>query len=348
MSFLNKVLEPPSYGWENADRQLVKPTVKQLVAELFSRINIFSSRKNWLALTNWVWTLGLIPFLLVFFFKYFSWPLLVAGFLYSMVGLGTHGTVWLHRYCTHRAFKFRNPFWRFVVRNLTIKIVPEEIYVVSHHVHHAMPEQPGDPYNSLAGGLYCFLADTNHQPIARDLSREEYERVVRLVAPAGIKANSYEQYQRWGSVAHPLRTTLHFALNWAFWYGAFYLIGGHALACALFGGAHFWAVGIRTFNYTGHGKGHDRRVDGVDFNDKDLSINQLWPGYVAGEWHNNHHLFPNSAKSGFLPYQLDLAWCVIRTLAAVGAVSSYRDFTDEFYEKYYRPYCAEKATPLQK
>ena len=149
---------------------------------------------------------------------------------------------------------------------------------------------------------------------------------------------------RWGSVAHPLYTTLHYVLNWGFWYGAFYLLGGHALACALFGSAHIWAIGIRTFNYAGHGGGKDKRREGIDFYRKDLSINRAWPGIVAGEWHNNHHLFPNSGRCGFLPHQVDFAWYYIRGLAAVGAVDSYRDNRREFYDKYYRPYLSAHQT----
>jgi stearoyl-CoA desaturase (delta-9 desaturase) len=56
----------------------------------------------------------------------------------------------------------------------------------------------------------------------------------------------------------------------------------------------------------------------------------MWPGLVAGEWHNNHHLFPNGAKSGFLPYQVDLPWLFIRGLHRIGVVRSYRDYQAEF------------------
>jgi stearoyl-CoA desaturase (delta-9 desaturase) len=76
----------------------------------------------------------------------------------------------------------------------------------------------------------------------------------------------------------------------------------------------------------------------VDFNVDDIAINQVWPGYVAGEWHSNHHLFPNSARSGFLRYQLDLPWLFIRALHAVGAVSSYRDGRADFLARYYEPW----------
>lgn len=338
MAFLDRVLDPPSYGWADENGELVKPSAKQLFAEMFSRMNIFKSRKNWLALTNWVWTVSLAPFVGLFLFVYPDWRYFLLGFVYSMIGMGTHGTIWYHRYCTHKAYEFSHPFWRFITRNLVLKAVPEEIYVLSHHVHHAKSEQPGDPYNSLAGGLYCFLADTNHQPIAKDLSEKDYNRAVGLLKHTGIKCNTYAQYQKWGSIAHPLRTYAHWALNWGFWFGAFYMLGGMQLAVTLFGAANIWAVGIRTFNYEGHGKGKDIRRDGVDFNRRDLSVNQLWPGFVAGEWHNNHHLYPNSARSGFLPYQIDFAWYYVWFLHKIGGVSSYRDAKPNFYEKHYAPF----------
>ncbi|MEP7169185.1 MAG: acyl-CoA desaturase, partial [Bacteroidota bacterium] len=177
MAFIDSVLKPPSYGWKDSHGNLVIPTSRQLWREFFLRINIFKSKKNWLAMSGWLWVVLLIPFLFLFIFKYFSWWLLLVGFVYSMIGMGTHGTIWYHRYCTHRAFTFRNRFWKFITQNLVIKVVPEEIYVVSHHVHHSKSDQPGDPYNTYAGFLYCFLADANHQPIATDLNRNDYERV---------------------------------------------------------------------------------------------------------------------------------------------------------------------------
>lgn len=289
-------------------------------------------------MSGWLWVVMLIPFLFLFIFKFFTWWLLLAGFVYSMIGMGTHGTIWYHRYCTHNAFTFRNRFWRFITQNLVIKVVPEEIYVVSHHVHHSKSDQPGDPYNTYAGWLYCFLADANHQPIATDLSRTDYARVVALLAHTGVKSNSYEQYQKWGSVAHPARTVSIWLLNWSFWYLVFFLIGGHALACTLFAGALIWSVGVRTFNYEGHGKGKNKQQDGVDFNREDMSINQYWPGFVAGEWHNNHHLYPASARAGFLPYQVDFAWYYVRFLYLIGGVTAYHNAKAQFYEKYYLPY----------
>jgi sn-1 stearoyl-lipid 9-desaturase len=337
-TFLHRVLEPPAYGWSR-DGRVYRPTLRELMSHWLDRVNLFKSRKAWLPVSDWVWTLGLAPFGVIFFTRYFSWSLLAIGFLYAMVGLGTVNIVWLHRYCTHRAFTFTHPSYAFVIRNLTLRLVPEEVYVVSHHVHHAMPEQPGDPYNALCGRLYCFLAGELHQPIARDLSPVDYARTVQLVEHTGVVANSYAQYLKWGSICHPARLYAHFALNWAFWYLVFWAIGGHPLACAIFGMSAIWAIGIRDFNYDSHGRGKDRRVEGNDFNRNDLSINQFFAGYVSGEWHNNHHLFPSGARSGFLWWQLDSAWLLIRLIKLLGGIGKVRDFKAEFLRTHYGPYC---------
>ena len=334
MTFLESVLEPPAYGWRDEFGALTKPKPRQIFNEFFSRLNVFKNKKNWLSFTSWLLVLCLAPFLFLFIFKYFSIGGLAVAFVYSMIIMGTHGTIWHHRYCTHRAYKFRNNFWRFFTQNLTLKIIPEEIYAISHHVHHALSDQPGDPYNAQGGFLYCFLADVNHQPIARNMSEKDYGRCTNLMSHTGVNTNTYVQYKKFGSLANPFRTIVGIILNWGFWFTVFFLIGGPALVCAIFGAAGVWAVGVRTFNYEAHGKGHDKRRDGVDYNRDDMSINQIWPGFVAGEWHNNHHLFPKSARSGFKPYQVDTAWYYIKFLSMIGAVSFYHDSKKQFYKEY--------------
>ena len=338
MSLIERILEPPSYGWKNEDHQLIKPSTSQMFAEFFHRLNIFRSRKNWLAFVSWFWVIALAPFLGIFFIKYFTWKLFLLGFVYGISLMGIHGTVWYHRYSTHRAFRFTNDFWKFITRNLVIKVILEEAYVVSHHVHHTLSEKPGDPYNAHGGGLYCFLADVNHQKIAQDLNRNDYEKLKKFLDHTGMYLNTYEEYKTWGSLAHPGRAILHWVLNWSFWYLVFFLLGGHALAFALFGGTAVFTIGIRTFNFEGHGKGKDKRKEGIDFNWDDLSVNQIWPGYVAGEWHNNHHLFPKSARNGFLPYQLDLPWYYIQLLYKIGGIKDFQDDQQLFLEKYYHPH----------
>jgi fatty-acid desaturase len=346
MRFLDRVLEPPRYGFLKSGKLYV-PSHREIWAEFFSRLNVFESRKNWLTAWGWFTTcLLVIPFF-AFFIFYFSWPLLFLGLAYSMVILGSHGTFWLHRYSTHRAFQFSYPWIRTVCRNLVPKVIPEEIYVLSHYVHHAKSEQPGDPYNVHGGWLYCFLADATHQPVNKNLSRQDYSQACQMLDHTGVHVCTYEQYQVWGSVCHPLTTVLQWTFNWAIWAGIFYWIGGMALVTAMFGIAGVWAFGVRTFNYDGHGRGKDRRQTGVDFNRKDWSVNQVWPGYVAGEWHNNHHLYQNGARSGFLPYQFDLPWVWISGLKRLGLVHSIKDYREAFYRDHYNPYLASRSLESQ-
>jgi sn-1 stearoyl-lipid 9-desaturase len=339
---LKRVLREPGYGWAR-DGELYKPTAAEMLREWRSRMNLFKSPKAWLAVAGWGWTLLLLAIWIVALTQYFTWTLVLVSFLHSAIWLGVHGTVYLHRYSTHRAFTFRNRFFRFICRNLSIKIVPEEIYVVSHHVHHALSDLPGDPYNARAGWLYCFFAGELHQQINPNLDEKDYEAVCRLVRHTGMRCNTYQQYQYWGSIAHPARLIAHYLLNWAAWYGALYLLGGHALATAIFGGAFVWAVGIRAHNYGLHAGGKDKRRDGVDFDRTNLAINDFWPGMIAGEWHNNHHLYPTSVRSGFLPWQLDSSYAFIWCYRLIGGITSWRDLRPKFYEKHYRPYLAARA-----
>ena len=332
--FIDDLLQVPSYGWKDESGNLIVPTTKQLWKEAFSRINIFRTRKNWITLTSWAMVAGMLPFFFLFLFQYFSWWLVAAIVIYSMMIMGTHGTIWFHRYCTHKSYQFSRPLWRFITQNLVVKTFPEEIYVVSHHVHHVKSDLPGDPYNPQGGFMYCMLSDVNHQSINKELSEKDYYKAAGFMKHTGVKINSYNQYRKWGSIASPFYTVGIWLLNWVFWYLIFFMIGGHGLACALFTAAMLWFVLVRAFNYTGHGKGEVRHIDGVDFDRSNLSINQARPGLLAGEWHNNHHLYPGSARAGFLPYQIDLAWIYIYCLHKLKMVSWYKDSKSEFLKKY--------------
>jgi stearoyl-CoA desaturase (delta-9 desaturase) len=52
--------------------------------------------------------------------------------------------------------------------------------------------------------------------------------------------------------------------------------------------------------------------------------NVAWAGFISmGEsWHNNHHAFPDSARMGLFPGQIDPGWWLIKSLEAVGLVAN--------------------------
>src|SRR5688572_10343922 len=265
MAFIDYVLATPSYGWQNEKGEVAVPTTRQLLHQASLNLNVFKDRRNWISAMFPIMILCMMPLFLLFVFKYFSLPLLVAFLIYAMIGMGTHGTIWYHRFCTHKSYSFNHPFWRILTQNLVIKTIPEEIYVLSHHVHHSKSDLPADPYNARGGLGYCMLAPINHQSINRNLDEKDYASACNFLRQTGVQMNSYRQYRKWGSVATPWYTFGTMFLNWAVWYTIFFLIGGHGLACALFGASMFWVALIPAFNFNGHGIGEEKHVDGLDF-----------------------------------------------------------------------------------
>jgi len=55
----------------------------------------------------------------------------------------------------------------------------------------------------------------------------------------------------------------------------------------------------------------------------DDSVNVWWVALLAmGEgWHNNHHAFPGSSRSGLLPHEIDFSWLTLRLMKMLGWVS---------------------------
>src|SRR5687768_11947608 len=60
-----------------------------------------------------------------------------------------------------------------------------------------------------------------------------------------------------------------------------------------------------------------------NFKCADDSVNVWWVAVLAmGEgWHNNHHAYPGSAKSGLKPWEFDFSWEVISMLKKLGLVT---------------------------
>jgi stearoyl-CoA desaturase (delta-9 desaturase) len=134
MAFIDSILQEPSYGWKSTNGELIVPTKKQLWKEALSRMNVFKSRHNWLSFASVTMIVCLLPFLYFFLFHFISIKLMIAFLAYTMIIMGTHGTIWFHRFCTHKSYKFSHPIWRIVTQNLVIKTLAEETYTISHHV----------------------------------------------------------------------------------------------------------------------------------------------------------------------------------------------------------------------
>jgi stearoyl-CoA desaturase (delta-9 desaturase) len=67
---------------------------------------------------------------------------------------------------------------------------------------------------------------------------------------------------------------------------------------------------------------HAPKLGYRNFKTNDDSVNCWWVAILTtGEgWHNNHHSFPGSAKSGLRWFEFDAAWMVIKIMSWLGLV----------------------------
>lgn len=72
---------------------------------------------------------------------------------------------------------------------------------------------------------------------------------------------------------------------------------------------------------------HIPRLGYKNFATTDDSVNVWWVALLAnGEgWHNNHHAFPGSARSGMRWFEFDLSWLIICAMRRVGLVTRVND-----------------------
>ena len=69
---------------------------------------------------------------------------------------------------------------------------------------------------------------------------------------------------------------------------------------------------------------HIPKLGYKNYDTKDDSVNVWWVALLtAGEgWHNNHHAFPGSARSGLAAHEVDASWLTLRLMKLLGLVSS--------------------------
>lgn len=334
------LLVAPAYGAARPDGTPYRPTARQAFAEWLDAMNVLADRRRLVPFVTGTLHIAAGLGALVYSTWYLTWASVPSRLVSTAIGLGfgvLYHSVWWHRYCTHRAFTFRSLAWARLFTWTNPLAYRDETFVIPHRIHHQIADRPGDPYTPLAGWLVCYLSAETAQRTNTDITREQYTGLVRGLRHIGLTVNSYEAFQRTGSVEHVGTYLLHAAIGQILWVAPFALLGGTMWALSVYS-AIFWSMFIlRDFNYRGHtiDPDHDR-TPGWDYGDG-LSVNHRLYGYMSGEWHDNHHVCPSSARMGFLRGQFDVGFLVIRLLHAVGIVSSYTDQRAHFRSAYAVP-----------
>jgi stearoyl-CoA desaturase (delta-9 desaturase) len=227
---------------------------------------------------------------------------------YLWHGMGT--TIGYHRLLSHRSFKCPKPVEYFWVLGGYLGFEGSPIWWAAiHRAHHQYTDTPLDPHsprNGLRNAYYGWMTkkypshvnpqhqcpDLVHDPVYRFLDQDgNLNRSFALTAASGLL----------------FRAGLWGLLGWRV-----------ALASALAGAACLQVplivnvvCHIPRFGYKSYARDDD-------------SVNVWWVALLAhGEgWHNNHHAFPGSARSGLSPHEFDLSWLTLKLLRAVGLVSA--------------------------
>ena len=211
-------------------------------------------------------------------------------------------TLYLHRSKAHGGVDFNSAvehFFRFWLW-LTTGMKTHE-WVATHRRHHAKCESIDDPHSPIQKGLWRILL----------LGWLEYNRSAKdpktLAYVKGLKSNGLPN--DW------METNIYSKHNWLgislLLITEIMLFGfvGLAIWSVQMAWIPFWAAGV--INGIGHFFGY-RNADTPD-NSRNIIP---WGILIGGEeLHNNHHLYPTSAKFSQRWFEVDIGWGIIRFLA---------------------------------
>jgi stearoyl-CoA desaturase (delta-9 desaturase) len=166
------------------------------------------------------------------------------------------------------------------------------------------------------------------------MTEQEYELLSSSIAHIGLNQNNYAQFRTTGSMENVIHYLSRAVLAQLFWLYLVATVGGLPYVLAWYSSIFVITSLIRDFNWRGHGGNfrHTKKT-GWEFDTRSYALNQRFYGYIASEWHDNHHKYPTSANNGFLPGQIDIAFNVIQFLHKFGIVQSYIDSFPRFKDE---------------
>lgn len=224
-----------------------------------------------------------------------TWQSLVVAIVLWWISASPGVGMGFHRLLTHRGYKTSRVVEYLLTICGTLALEGGPIYwVVTHRIHHAYTDSPGDPHTPRDGGWWSHMGW-----ILRGRAQRHTRATVERYAPDLAK----DRFHVWLNRLYWLPLTL-LGLALLAIGGWPYLMSGIFLRVTL--NLHAtWLV-----NSAAHMWGKRR------FATSDDSKNNWWVALLTfGEgWHNNHHAYPTAARHGYAWYEIDFNWWGIRTL----------------------------------
>lgn len=238
---------------------------------------------------------------LAFWLEVDVWDFVLCGVLYVVRMFGV--TAGYHRYFSHRSYKMGRVAQFFMALLAMTAAQKGPLWWASHHRHHHKHSDHEDDVHSprLKGFWYAHLGWVL-DPRWEDTEESRVRDLVKF--PELVFLNR-----------HPIAPTFMLGV-------VCYLIGdweglliGHFLSTVL-----LWH-GTFTINSLSHVIG-TRRYD----TDDDSRNHWLLALITLGEgWHNNHHHYQSSARQGFMWWEIDITYYVLKVMSWVGLVWDLRE-----------------------
>jgi fatty-acid desaturase len=228
-----------------------------------------------------------------------------------------------HRALSHRSLRLSIWFERIII-TLGLPAGTPIQWVGNHRHHHAHTDEIGDPHSPVIDGfwhahngwyigtknpilciLYSFAGPLRalYDGYNRPRTNQEFNYLAQNVTDIS--------YYNWISKPY-----FYLAIVWSetliFFGGAYVVWGIKGLIC-------LWITSILIYNFGDFVDSLAHLRGKRPYEVRHYARNHWITGIMAGgEWHANHHTFPQSAKFGLLPNQFDLSWEMIRLLRWLG------------------------------
>lgn len=266
-----------------------------------------SDKIDWIRTTPFI--LLNLGCLLVFYFG-FSWTAFITAAVLYVVRVFFIGAFY-HRYFSHKTYQ-TNRFWQFVFAIMSASCVQRgPLWWAAHHrQHHMCSDEPVDAHSPVQHGFWWshmgwFMSKKHfhyNPDRVRDLSR--YPELVFLdrhdsLIPTLLFIALFAAGKLLHIYAPQLNTDAGQMVVWGFCISTIALF--HTTV---------------TINSLSHVFGKKR------FDTKDNSRNNVFLALLTlGEgWHNNHHHYPATARQGFMWWEIDITYYVLKLMEKAGII----------------------------
>jgi len=222
-----------------------------------------------------------------------DWLVFAAIYPFAAIGVG----VSMHRYFAHRAFKTSRWFQFAMAIMASLAFGNAVFFAGKHRLHHKYSDQPGDVHSPKQG-----------------LWRSWIGSVVDCGYPTSTIEEGARDFLRYPELAWLYRNSFLPALLLN---SVLFLVGGFSMMAI--GGCLSSVLLLHqssAVNYLCHLRGYKT------YETRDDSRNNFIVAILTfGEgWHNNHHRFSSSAKTGMRWWEIDMFYWVILLFEAVGLI----------------------------